>query len=48
MISRDGQQITGDVVVEVWERWFGPDSGYVRGATAEDVDGLATTLDALR
>jgi hypothetical protein len=24
------------------------DSGYVRGATAEDVHALATTLDALR
>jgi hypothetical protein len=45
---RDGQQITGDVVVEVWERWLGPDSEYVRGAAAGDVDALATILDALR
>lgn len=44
---RDGQQITREVVVEVWERWFGPDSGYARKAVAEDLDALATALTTL-
>ena len=27
---REGRPITGEVLVEVWERWFGSGSGYVR------------------
>ncbi|MGH3436959.1 MAG: hypothetical protein ACRDRN_10900 [Sciscionella sp.] len=45
---RDSQQITGDVVVEVWERWFGPSRGYVRGATVWEFDALASALSAAR
>ncbi|HEX3785242.1 MAG TPA: hypothetical protein VHX38_36765 [Pseudonocardiaceae bacterium] len=45
---REGQPITRQVVIDVWERWFGPDSGYVQLATPEDLDSLAATLDALR
>lgn len=45
---REGQSVTGDVLVEVWERWFGPSSGFVRHATNLQVDKLATELNALR
>jgi hypothetical protein len=44
---REGQRITGDVVVEVWERWFGPASCYA-GATAKDPRALAMAMDECR
>jgi hypothetical protein len=45
---RDGRAITGEVLVDVWERWFGPGSGYLRRTSTSQVDKLAATLDALR
>lgn len=43
-----GQPITPDVVIEMWERWFGPGSSYVRNATTAELDEVAAELDALR
>lgn len=45
---RDGQPISRQVVIDVWEGWFGPDSGYVMRATHAELDKLAADLDALR
>lgn len=45
---REGCAVTGEVVVEVWERWFGPSSGWVRRSSKPHVDKLAAELDALR
>lgn len=47
-LLRSGRPITGEVLVDVWERWFGPGSGYVRRASRPQVDKLARDLDALR
>ena len=44
---RDGRPLTAEVLVEVWERWFGPGSGYVRRTPKPQVDQLAAELDAL-
>lgn len=44
---RDGRPVTTEVLVEVWERWFGPDSGYVRRTSMSQVAKLAAELDAL-
>lgn len=44
---RDGRGISGEVLVEVWERWFGPGSGYVRRTSKAQIDKLAAELDAL-
>ena len=45
---RSGRGITGEVLVDVWERWFGPDSGYVRRTSKPQIDKLAAELDALQ
>ncbi|SDE04611.1 hypothetical protein SAMN04489747_2363 [Auraticoccus monumenti] len=45
---RDGRTVTAEVVVDVWERWFGPGSGYVRRTSMSQVAELAAELDALR
>lgn len=45
---RAGQPLTGDVLGEVWERWFGPGSGYVRRTPRSQIDCLAAELDDLR
>jgi hypothetical protein len=45
---RPGQHLTAAVVTEVWERWFGPASGYVTYAKPGEIEGLAADLDALR
>lgn len=47
-LLRAGQPVTGDVLVEVWERWFGPGSGYVRRTPKPQIDQLAAELSALR
>ncbi|WP_157683801.1 hypothetical protein [Microlunatus soli] len=44
---RAGQPISDEVLVEVWERWFGPGSGYVRRTSKSQVSKLAAHLDAL-
>lgn len=44
---REGRPITGELLVEVWERWFGPSSGYVQRTPTSQVDKLAAELDAL-
>ena len=43
-----GQTITEDVVVAVWEHWFGPGSGLVRHSGRAAVRSLAADLDRLR
>lgn len=43
---RRGRRVTGEVLVEVWERWFGPGSGYVRRTPEPQVERLAAELDA--
>jgi hypothetical protein len=45
---RNGQPISRQVVIDVWEGWFGPNSGYVMRATNAELDKLAADLDALR
>ena len=40
--------ITGEVLVDIWERWFGPASGYVRRTSRPQVAKLAAELDTLR
>lgn len=45
---RDGRPITTDVLGDVWERWFGPGSGYVRKTSMSQISLLAAELDALR
>jgi predicted transcriptional regulator YdeE len=43
-----GVEITSAVVVDVWERWFGPESGYVTHASPAEIARLAADLNALR
>ena len=45
---RNGQPVTSGVLVQIWERWFGPDSGYVSTANDQELARLAAELDALR
>lgn len=45
---RVGRPVTRAVLVDVWERWFGPGNGYVRRAAEPQLDTLAAELDALR
>jgi hypothetical protein len=45
---RDGRPVTAEALVELWERFFGPGSGYVRRTPRPQVDKLAAELDALR
>jgi hypothetical protein len=45
---REDRPVTGEVLVEVWERWFGPNSGYVRRTSKPQVDKLAAELNAMR
>ena len=45
---RDGRRITGEALVEVWEHWFGPGSGYVRRTSKYEIDKLAAELDVLQ
>lgn len=45
---RTGRPLTGDVLVAVWERWFGPGSGYVRRTLRPQIDRLVAELDDLR
>jgi hypothetical protein len=45
---RDGRAVTREVLVDVWERWFGPGSGFVRRASSAQLVALAAELDALR
>lgn len=47
-VLRDGRTITGEVLVDVWEHWFGPGSGYVRRASGHQINELAEELNALR
>jgi hypothetical protein len=44
----DGCLVTPDVVTEVWEKWFGPGSGFVTDAKPGEIEGLAADLDAIR
>lgn len=44
---RDGQPVTSEVLAEVWERWFGPNS-YAVTKTPQQLAVLAVDLDALR
>jgi hypothetical protein len=44
---RDGRPVTGEGLVEVWERWFGPGSGYVSRTSKPQVDKVAAELNAL-
>lgn len=46
-LLRDGP-VTAEVLVEVWERFFGPGSGYARRTPRPQVDKLAAELNALR
>lgn len=46
-LLRDGRPVTGEVLVQVWELWFGPGSGFVRRTPKPQVDKLAAELDAL-
>lgn len=43
---RDGRPVDADVLIEVWERWFGRVSEFVR--LESRVRKLATELDGLR
>lgn len=43
-----GQVVTEDVVVEVWEHWFGPGSGFVTHSGSSEKRALAADLDRLR
>ncbi|ALG14320.1 hypothetical protein [Kibdelosporangium phytohabitans] len=43
-----GDAIEPAVVVDVWERWFGPASVYVSSATPAEIARLAADLNALR
>jgi hypothetical protein len=43
-----GQVMNKDVVVEVWEHWFGPGSGFVTYSADAAVSALAADLDRLR
>jgi hypothetical protein len=45
---RDGRPVTSEALAEVWERWFGPGSGYVRRTSKLQLDKLAAELDAYR
>lgn len=45
---RGGLPLTGEVLTEVWERWFGPGSGYMRRTPKPQIHELAAELDALR
>lgn len=45
---RGGQPVTPHVLVEVWERWFGPSSSYGATANAHELATLAAELNALR
>lgn len=47
-LLRGGRPVTGDVLADVWEHWFGPDSGYVRRTSKRQINKLAEKLDALR
>ena len=47
-LLRDGRSVTGEVMVEVWERWFGPGSGYLSRTPELQVDKLAAEIDSLR
>ncbi len=48
VLLREGRPVTTEVLVDVWEHWFGPDAGYVRRASKTQIDHLAKELDALR
>jgi len=43
-----GQPLTPHVLVEVWERWFGPSSSYDGTAHAHELATLAAELNTLR
>jgi hypothetical protein len=43
-----GEEIKPAAVVDVWERWFGPESGYVANAGPAEIARLAADLNALR
>lgn len=45
---RTGQPITPEVLAQIWERWFGPGSGYVTTVTYHQIATFAAELDALR
>lgn len=47
-VLRDGRPVTGEVLVDVWEHWFGPGSGYARRASSVQINQLAEELNALR
>jgi hypothetical protein len=42
---RGGQPVTAHVLVEVWERWFGPSSSYNPTANAHELATLAAELN---
>jgi hypothetical protein len=43
-----GATLTPEVVADVWEHWFGPDSGLVTDGGPAAVSALADDLDDLR
>lgn len=42
-----GTGITSTEVVEVWEHWFGPGSGFVTHSSQAELDAFTADLDAL-
>ncbi len=44
---RGGRTVTPHVLVEVWERWFGPSSSYDTTVNAHELATLAAELNTL-